>query len=57
MSKTIKGYPVIIGPEDVRYRARQNVVLELGYFVGNLGRSNVLMDYPPSIFGYYDSYI
>lgn len=30
-------------PESAKLRARQNVMLELGYFIGKLGRNNVLV--------------
>jgi predicted nucleotide-binding protein len=35
-------YPSNKSPSDARPRARQNVSFELGYFVGKLGRENVL---------------
>lgn len=32
-------------PENAKFRARQNVIFELGYFIGKLGRKNVLAIY------------
>lgn len=46
-------------PESAKFRARQNVILESGYFIGKLGRNNVLVlfkdeihfEHPSDIFG------
>lgn len=36
-----KGCSAHLNPEEARFRARQNVVFELGYFIGKLGRNRV----------------
>ena len=36
------GYPAK-NPEEVKPRAQQNIVLELGYFMGKLGRNRVAL--------------
>lgn len=36
-----RGYSIEEGDNNTKYRARQNVVFEHGYFIGNLGRKYV----------------
>jgi hypothetical protein len=36
------GYDKKVGQGEAKYRARQNVIFELGYFLGKLGRTRVL---------------
>jgi len=38
-------YPTAASPDDGRYRARQNVIMELGYFIAKLGRNRVVALY------------
>lgn len=38
-------YPEEKTPDEAKYRAEQNVIFELGYFLGRLGRQNVIAIY------------
>ena len=44
-----RGGPVAAAYDEQKLRARQNVILELGYFVGTLGRGKVCMLYVEGI--------
>lgn len=43
LSPDDKGCTVNSFPDEVKFRARQNVILELGYFIGKLGRDRVFV--------------
>lgn len=43
LSPDDKGCEANTFPESAKFRARQNVILELGYFIGKLGRNRVLV--------------
>ncbi|NPE28179.1 nucleotide-binding protein [Methanococcoides sp. SA1] len=43
LSPDDKGCTISSFPDDSNFRARQNVILELGYFIGKLGRDRVFV--------------
>jgi len=44
-----RGGPVAVAYDDQKPRARQNVLFELGYFIGRLGRNRVCALYHPGV--------
>ena len=45
LSPDDKGYSIEDESEKAKFRARQNVILETGFFIGSLGRKNVILLY------------
>ncbi len=45
LSPDDKGYSVEDNDNNIKFRARQNVILELGFFYGKLGRGRVVVIY------------
>ena len=45
LSPDYLAYPEEKTPEEAKYRAKQNVIFELGYFLGRLGKQNVIAIY------------
>lgn len=48
LSPDDKGCTVDSFPDNAKYRARQNVILEMGYFIGKFGRERVFVLYKES---------